>query len=247
MLRVPQHHPGHKRRGRGSCAISERPTHSVFGPSSLFRMLSPTIPVHPRNAPVSPIIPVHTQKQGGRELKRERSVASDQRPGGKRKAGASPTLSCSPLACPPQLQRRRATRHSPLSPTIPAPLATAALRVVPVPIFTATSRIHVGAPTILFRERTTASQQFQDRHAMLSSNCALLTAYCELLFFLSPIIPALTSRAPVSSIIPALTQNRGVGWSTDMVTYLKYVGAPTILECGGSPPPLRVTQCRQLN
>jgi len=28
-------------------------------------MLSPTIPVHPRNAPVSPIIPVHTQKQGG--------------------------------------------------------------------------------------------------------------------------------------------------------------------------------------
>jgi len=27
-------------------------------------MLSPTIPVHPRNAPVSPIIPVHTQKQG---------------------------------------------------------------------------------------------------------------------------------------------------------------------------------------
>ncbi len=122
---------------------------------------------------------------------RERSVASDQRPGGKRKADASPTPSCSPLACPPQLQRRRATRlprailakgHSPLSPTNPAPLATAGLRVVPAPICTTTLSIHVGAPTILFRERTTASQQFQDRHALLSSNCALLTAYCELLF-----------------------------------------------------------------
>jgi hypothetical protein len=40
-----------------------------------------------------------------------------------------------------------ATRHSPLNPSIPAPLATAALRVVPAPIFTTTSRIHVGAPT----------------------------------------------------------------------------------------------------
>src|SRR5271157_785775 len=52
-------------RGSCSCAISERPTPSPFALSSLFRMLSPIIPVHPRNAPVSPIIPVHTQKQGG--------------------------------------------------------------------------------------------------------------------------------------------------------------------------------------
>jgi hypothetical protein len=51
--------------GRCSCAISERPTSSLFALLSLFRPLSPTIPVHPRNAPVSPIIPVHTQKQGG--------------------------------------------------------------------------------------------------------------------------------------------------------------------------------------
>jgi len=75
-----------------------------------------------------------------------------------------------------------ATCHSPLTPIIPAPLATAALRVVPASIFTTTSRIHVGAPTILFRERTTASQQFPDHRAMLSSNCALLTVDCELLF-----------------------------------------------------------------
>ena len=51
-------------RGRCSCAISERPTPSLFALSSLLRLLSPTIPVHPRNAPVSLIIPVHTQKQG---------------------------------------------------------------------------------------------------------------------------------------------------------------------------------------
>jgi len=73
-------------------------------------------------------------------------------------------------------------RLSPLSPIILAPLATAALRVVPSPIVTTTSRIHVGAPTILFRERTTASQQFPDRRAMLSSNCVLLAVDCELLF-----------------------------------------------------------------
>src|SRR5208337_3683568 len=52
-------------RGRCSCAISERPTPALFALSSLLRLLSPTIPVHPRNAPVTPIIPVHTQKQGG--------------------------------------------------------------------------------------------------------------------------------------------------------------------------------------
>jgi hypothetical protein len=52
-------------RGSCSCAISERPTHSLFAVPSLFRMLSPIIPVHPRHSPVSPIIPVHTQKQGG--------------------------------------------------------------------------------------------------------------------------------------------------------------------------------------
>jgi len=48
-------------RGRCSCAISERPTPS----STLKTPLSLIIPVYPRNSPVSPIIPVHTQKQGG--------------------------------------------------------------------------------------------------------------------------------------------------------------------------------------
>src|SRR5208283_344634 len=64
MLRVPQHHPGRKRRGRRSCAISERPTPSFFALPSLFRMLSLTIPAHPRHSPVSPIIPAHTQNRG---------------------------------------------------------------------------------------------------------------------------------------------------------------------------------------
>jgi hypothetical protein len=72
MLRVPQHHPGHKHRGRGCCTISDRPTPS-FAPPLLATshpplataLLTPIIPVHPRNSPVSSIIPVHTQKQGG--------------------------------------------------------------------------------------------------------------------------------------------------------------------------------------
>src|SRR5208337_1873529 len=52
-------------RGRCSCAISDRPTPSLFATLSLFRPLSLIIPVHPRTAPVSPIIPVHTQNRGG--------------------------------------------------------------------------------------------------------------------------------------------------------------------------------------
>src|SRR5208283_4206497 len=68
MLRVPQNHPGRKQRGRACCAISSPSLASSFVSVSLFRMLSPTIPVHPRNAPVSPIIPVHTQKRGGGDI-----------------------------------------------------------------------------------------------------------------------------------------------------------------------------------
>src|SRR5208337_1203029 len=52
-------------RGRRSCAIASLPISSSFASVSLFRMLSPIIPVHPRHVPVSPIIPAHTQKHGG--------------------------------------------------------------------------------------------------------------------------------------------------------------------------------------
>ncbi len=150
MLRVPQQHPGRKRRGRGCCAISGRPgtpsgtqaTRPRPSPAPK-KPLSPIIPVDPRNSPVSPIIPVHTQKQGGGALKKL-SATSDRRSGNKRKAVPSPSFCCSPLA----------TRHSPLIPIISAPLATAALRVVPAPIFTTTLRSHVGAPTFLFMRTT---------------------------------------------------------------------------------------------
>ncbi len=167
-------------RERCSCAVSvrsatssrtrtPRPKPPRFALPSLFRPLSPTIPVHPRNAPVSPIIPVHTQKQGGgAHFFCSSSVLS-----------TSSAVSFLPAAFS---RSSLATRHSPLSPIIPAPLATAALRVVPAPIFTTTSSIHVGAPTILFREPTTASQQFPDRRALFFPNCALLTGSCELLF-----------------------------------------------------------------
>src|SRR5208283_1238664 len=124
MLRAPQHHPGHERRGRGCCAISERPTLSPFVAPSLFPMLSPTIPVHPRTAPVSPIIPARLSRARPRDT---------QKPG----AGVHFPVHHSPPSLPLLPSRSLlATRHSPLTPIIPAPLATAALRVVPASIFT---------------------------------------------------------------------------------------------------------------
>ena len=112
MLRVPQHHPGHKQRGRGCCAISERPgtpsgtqkacpTHSLFAVPSLVRLLSPIIPVDPGNSPVSPIIPVHAQKQGGGALLLNFQLLTLNR--------------FSPLS--PTIPAHR--RHSPPSPIIP--------------------------------------------------------------------------------------------------------------------------------
>jgi hypothetical protein len=48
-------------------------------------------------------------------------------------------------------------------------------------------------------------------------------------FPLPPLLPLPLSHSPLSLTIPALTQNRG--WvGILMVTYLKYAGAPTILE-----------------
>ena len=52
------------------------------------------------------------------------------------------------------LARRSFSGGGPLIPIIPAPLATAALRVVPASIVTTTSRTHVGAPTFSPQERT---------------------------------------------------------------------------------------------
>ncbi len=175
-------------RGRRSCAISERPTPLPFAVPSLFRMLSPTIPVHPRNSPVSPIIPVHTQKQGGGACgSYQRPETSDQKERRKHITGIiqfSEVETGWGKSGPPRkaAPTRTLNRLSPLTPLISAPLATPALRVVPAPTFTTTSSIHVGAPTILFRERTTASKQFPDRRALFFPNCALLTVARELLF-----------------------------------------------------------------
>ena len=147
-------------RGRRSCAISERPTTSSFASPSSFRKLSPLFPLHPRNPPVTPLFPLHTQKQGGRgylfSLSILPSSALGVYPG---PVGVSSVVRCScsavsfspPVypACPElrgERSPRKATRHSSLTPVILAPLATAALRVVPAPIFTTTSSIHVGAP-----------------------------------------------------------------------------------------------------
>src|SRR5208282_4906108 len=52
-------------RGCCSCAISVRPTPSLFVSSSSLRALTPLFPLHPEKQPVSPLFPLHTQKQGG--------------------------------------------------------------------------------------------------------------------------------------------------------------------------------------
>ena len=71
-------------------------------------------------------------KTGGGVSRKQLSATSYQRSGGKKKAVPSPSFCCSPLA----------TRRSPPIPIISAPLATAALRIVPAPIFTTTLSIH---------------------------------------------------------------------------------------------------------
>ena len=77
-------------------------------------------------------------------LMSELSVPSDQGSGSKKKADHPPVFSGSSLA----------TRHSPLTLIITAALATAAQRVVPIPIFTTTLSIDVGAPTISLSRAT---------------------------------------------------------------------------------------------
>src|SRR5208337_4461303 len=235
MLRVPQLHPGHEQRGRGCCAISERPAPSSFASSSLLRSLSALFPLHPRNSPVSPLFPLLTQKQGGGGCLFSLSDLPSSVP------GTRPDPVGLSGACPDPVGMARrfcsAFSFSPLSPIIPAPLATAALRVVPAPICTTTSRIHVGAPTFScaksvcrasgagnhYAHRTQRSRagltsvaptalrrKNPQDGSCRSSNCRLWTVNCEL-SPLSPTIPAHTGRSPVSPIIPALTQNRGGG------------------------------------
>jgi len=183
-------------RGQCSRAISERLTPSLFASPSLARLLTPLFPLHPRNFPVTPLFPLLTQKQGGRGYLCSLSVLPSSPlcvypdPVGvssvvRRSCSA---FSLSPLVDPscPEIQGERSlrtpTRHSSRSPIIPAPLATAAPRVVPAPIVTTTLSIHVGAPTFLYRERATTNQQIADRDAALSPNCQLLTVDCDLFF-----------------------------------------------------------------
>src|SRR5208282_4934448 len=51
-------------RGRGSCAISERPTASPFVSSSLSRPLTPLFPIDASHSPVTPLFPLDTQNRG---------------------------------------------------------------------------------------------------------------------------------------------------------------------------------------
>ncbi len=187
------------------CALSNRPTLSLFALSSLFRMLSPIIPAHPRNAPVSPIIPAHTQKQGvGGSCGMTNRFISGIFLTGSSSCGlcfsdlfsvlsVSSVVKLFSVAFPrsPRVTRHSLARRSfsgggPPTPIIPAPLATAALRVVPAPIFTTTSRSHVGAPTFSPQERflqrpekskSTGKNARATRGNVL--NCKLLAVNCR--------------------------------------------------------------------
>jgi len=74
MLSVPQHYPGHKRRGRCRRAISDRPTplpralfargRSPFVSPSLFHPLTPLFPLDASHSPVTPLFPLDTQYRG---------------------------------------------------------------------------------------------------------------------------------------------------------------------------------------
>jgi len=127
-------------------------------------VVSPLFPLLPGNSPVTPLFPLLTQKQGGGvylcSLSVLPSLVLGVYPGPVGVPGACPdpvgmvhrccsAFSFSPLATRWPAEASAEEGHSPLTPIIPAPLATAALRVVPAPIFTTTSRIHVGAPTFL--------------------------------------------------------------------------------------------------
>src|SRR5208283_363127 len=79
MLRVPQHHPGHRQRGPGFCAISGR-----SGTSSGTQTTRP-IPSPAFQSPLTPLFPLLTQKRGGGGALKKLSATSDQRSGGKRK------------------------------------------------------------------------------------------------------------------------------------------------------------------
>jgi hypothetical protein len=179
------------------------PHHFVF--SSLFRMLSPTIPVHPRNAPVSPIIPVHTQKQGGGALKKL-SATSDQRSEGKNKAVPLAAFPGSPLACPPKLQRRRATTSN-HSRTIGNCCPTSRARSNIYHHITYPCR---RADIFVSRKSHIKSANYRLQRSAFSQ---LSTVDCALLF------------SPNSNY--SRTYAKQGGWGIRMVTYLEYVGAPT--------------------
>jgi|SRR5271157_258614 len=64
-------------RGRCVFAILERPRPSLFSSSSFSLPLTPLFLLHARHSPVSPIIPVHTQKQGGGECPLQNAFANN--------------------------------------------------------------------------------------------------------------------------------------------------------------------------
>jgi hypothetical protein len=149
LVCVPQQNPPR------SGLWTTSPSHFVL--PSLFLALTPLFPLDASHSPVTPLFPLHTQKQGGTPPSSGMTNRSISEMHSHRPIPACPCFLCALRDGSDHLFFSLATRlpavasaeegHSPLSLTIPAPLATAALRVVSAPIFTTKSRIHVGPPT----------------------------------------------------------------------------------------------------
>jgi hypothetical protein len=105
-------------------------TPSFFASSSLFCLLSPIIPVHPRIVPVSLIIPVHTQKQGGVGGSSKQMIFTN-----------APLRLSNPGGYNRLRKERTASEGGPYTNCKPAFLT---------PAFTTTSIAIVGAPTFSF-------------------------------------------------------------------------------------------------
>ena len=209
-------------RGRCSCAISERPTSPSFATSSLLRPLTPLFPLDARHSPVSPLFPLHAQKQWGYPSAHSlegppsgmtsRPISEMPLPGPISVPFASSVLSVSG-PCPDPVGMvsflSAAFSGSPLTPAIPALLATPALRIVPAPICTTTSRIHVGAPTFLSLHTIGRSQKRPASERGPCTSFELLTLNRS--SPLSLIIPVHPGNSPVSPMIPVHTQRQGGG------------------------------------
>jgi hypothetical protein len=179
-------------RGRGSCAISERPTTSPFVSPSLLSLLTPLFPLDASHSPVTPLFPLHTQKEGGPPCPETRRASSNM--ANRSISESSPARSSAALlfsAFPLRSSAHSAPLrylfffcHSALrgassffsglsSPSCQISAKNAKSDNITLCLSIIVSN-NVGAPTFFCGDRTTKNQQLMDRGKVFSSNGGLL-------------------------------------------------------------------------